>query len=190
MLKHDSKNIRLCPTVEQTNFLNGQFGAIRLIYNTGISRMLQLQDVNDITVDSLSAIDPDQYIPLIAESEPSLNDYDPSLLRHSCKELRGAFIQYFNCKMDDNFPVFQSRRGIQRSYHSNNIEIGKSWIKIPKCEPINTFGTLSIKGELTGITITRSLSGEHRVILDPKYIEKSIQQRFITHKEVMSQQLA
>lgn len=159
MLK--ATKVRIYPTIEQAEFLNAQFGAVRFVYNKALhlkSRFYKRHNTNLKPKKDLK--------PLLAVAKKSrkyswLKDYDSIALQQSVINLDKAFQNFFNPKLQARFPRFKSKHGKQSSYHCTSISVGENWIKIPKLKPIKARIHREITGQVKSITISRSCTGKY-----------------------------
>lgn len=159
MLK--AAKIRIYPTTAQAAFLNGQFGAVRFVYNTGLRIMSHCYKRHG---QSLSAKhDIKKLLPVAKTSRKYgwLKDADAIALQQACLNLDHAFQRFFDPKQKAGYPRFKSKRGKQSSYHCVGVNAGDSWIKVPKLGPIKARMHRQVEGRLKSITLTRTATGKH-----------------------------
>lgn len=123
---------RLYPNTEQQLLFAKTFGCCRKIWN------LMLVDRNKAYQEDKTSIEPKPAS--YKEDYPFLKEVDSLALANVQLNQRKAFKEFFkSCKMkkhDRGFPKFKSAKKSKRSYTTNNqngtIEIGDSFIKLPK----------------------------------------------------------
>lgn len=153
--------VRIYPTSEQVDFLNRQFGAVRMVYNKGIAIMQNRYKYHGERLRprrELKAL----LKPAKASRKYSwLSDYDSTSLQQSLINLDKAFVRFF--KKTGGYPKFKSKHGRQSSYHcSGAIGYGKDWIKIGKLKTqIKAKIHRNIEGRVSSITISKANTGKY-----------------------------
>ncbi len=158
MLK--ATRIRIYPTPEQAEFLNRQFGAVRMVWNKALAIKAHYYKVRKQNLSPRKDLKP-----LLATAKRSrkyswLKDSDSIALQQSVINLDKAFQNFFNPKLATHFPRFKSKHGKQSSYHCMSVAVGEKWIKIPKCKPIRAKVHREITGKIKSITLSRTPTGK------------------------------
>ncbi len=153
--------VRIYPTPEQTEFLNRQFGAVRIVWNKALAIKTHCYKVRDQSLSPKKDLKP-----LLAKAKKSrkygwLKEADSIALQQSVINLDKAFQNFFNPKLPARFPRFKSRRSRQTSYHCTSISIGDNWIKVPKCERIKARIHRKIVGKVKSITLSKTATGKY-----------------------------
>ena len=153
--------VRIYPTHEQVDFLNQQFGAVRMVYNKGIAIMQNRYKHHGETLKPR--------IELKALLKPAktsrkykwLAQYDSTSLQQSLINLDKAYVRFF--KKTGGYPKFKSKHGKQSSCHcSGSIGYGEDWIKIGKLRTqIKAKIHRKIEGRVSSITISKSNTGKY-----------------------------
>ena len=119
--------VRIYPTHEQVDFLNQQFGAVRMVYNKGIAIMQNRYKHHGETLKPR--------IELKALLKPAktsrkykwLAQYDSTSLQQSLINLDKAYVRFF--KKTGGYPKFKSKHGKQSSCHcSGSIGYGEATV--------------------------------------------------------------
>ena len=153
--------VRIYPTPEQAEFLNRQFGAVRMVWNKALAIKTHCYKVRG------QSLSPKKHLkPLLAKAKKSrkygwLKEADSIALQQSVINLDKAFQNFFNPKLPARFPRFKSRRSRQTSYHCTSISIGANWIKVPKCERIKARIHREIVGKVKSITLSKTATGKY-----------------------------
>ncbi|WP_252177343.1 transposase [Endozoicomonas sp. 4G] len=158
MLK--ATKVRIYPTPEQEDFLNFQFGAVRLVWNKALAIKTHYYKVREQNLRPKKDLKP-----LLVNAKKSrkyswLAEADSISLQQSVINLDKAFKNFFNEKLDARFPRFKSKHGKQSSYHCTSVSVGENWVKIPKCKPIKARIHREIVGKIKSITITKTPTGK------------------------------
>jgi len=153
--------VRIYPTVEQAEFLNAQFGAVRFAYNKALHIKKHFYSVKSVSL----AVKKDLKS-LLAKGKKSrkygwLKQYDSIALQQAVINLDGAYKKFFDKKSKSGFPTFKRRHGKQSSYHCTSIKATDNTIKIPKLTAIKARLHRELIGTLKSITISRSASGKY-----------------------------
>ena len=151
--------VRICPNKEQSDFLNQQFGATRLVYNKGLHLIRHYYQRYGKSLNAKRDIK--SLLPIAKRSRKYqwLKDYDSVSLQQACLNLHQAFSNFFTQK--SAYPKFKSKHGKQSSYHCMGIKLGESWIKIPKVSAIKAKVHRKAEGLLKSITLSRSVTGKY-----------------------------
>ncbi len=109
--------VRLYPTVEQAEFLNAQFGAVRCVFNKALHISRHMYQRHGLSLNPKRDLKP-----LLVKAKKSrryhwLKDYDSQALQQSVINLDRAFQNFFQKRA--KFPRFKSKHGKQSSYHPN-----------------------------------------------------------------------
>ncbi|SFX29918.1 RNA-guided endonuclease InsQ/TnpB family protein [Marinospirillum alkaliphilum] len=128
--------VRIYPTPDQAEFLNRQFGAVRFAYNKAL-HIISSQYKRHGTKLKAKA------------------------LQQACINLDKAFQSFFDPKLPARYPKFKRKHGKQSSYHCTSVSCGDDWIKIPKMGPIKARIHRQLEGNLTSITLSRTVTGEY-----------------------------
>ncbi|WP_350307421.1 RNA-guided endonuclease TnpB family protein [Photorhabdus viridis] len=150
--------VRLYPTVEQAEFLNAQFGAVRCVFNKALHISCHMYQRHGVSLNPKRDLKP-----LLAKAKKSrryhwLKDYDSQALQQSVINLDRAFQNFFQKRA--KFPRFKSKHGKQSSYHPNG-KILTDAIQLPKMTPIKAVIHREIIGKVSSITMTRSATGKY-----------------------------
>lgn len=171
MLK--ATKVRLYPTPEQAEFLNRQFGAVRMVWNKALAIKTHYYKVRKQNLSPRKDLKP-----LLAVAKKSrryawLKDSDSIALQQSVINIDKAFQNFFNPKLEARFPRFKSKHGKQSSYHCMSVAVGNNWIKVPKCSPIKAKVHREISGKVKSITLSRTPTGKYyaAVLVDDRKTE-------------------
>ena len=161
MLINKALKVRLYPTIEQQEFLDAQFGAIRFVYNKSLhiknhyyKRGVKLNPIKDIK-------------PLLSKGKSSrkyswLKQYDSLALQESVRNLNKAFTNFFDKSLPHKFPKFKKKYDKQSSYHCSGIQVFDDSIKIPKLKDnIPAIIHRQMEGKLASITLSKSKTGKY-----------------------------
>ena len=129
MLK--ATKVRIYPTPDQTEFLNRQFGAVRMVWNKALAIKTHYYNVRKQNLSPGKDLKPLLAVAKKSRKYSWLKDSDSIALQQSVINLDKAFQNFFDPKLDARFPRFKSRHGKQSSYHCTSIAVGDNWIKIP-----------------------------------------------------------
>ena len=164
--------VRIYPNNEQVDFLNQQFGAVRLVYNKFLKIISSQYKRHN---KSLSANkDLKKLLPIAKKSRKYswLSNYDSISLQQSCINFHKAYQNFFKQQKlkkkgvkisnGNSYPVYKKKHRVQSSYHCTNIKVGDNWIKIPKIRSkIKAKIHRNINQDISSITITRNKTGKH-----------------------------
>ncbi len=153
--------IRIYPTVEQAEFLNAQFGAVRFAYNKALSIKNHYYRKKGKSLSPTKDIKPLLAIAKKSRKYAWLKQYDSIALQQSIINLNKAFDNFFNSNLKANKPCFKSKHERQSSYHCTSIKVGENCIKIPKLKPIKARLHRDLIGKVSSITISRTQTGKH-----------------------------
>jgi putative transposase len=179
-----SIKVRIYPNKEQIHFLNGQFGAVRMIYNKGIAIISNRYKKHN---ERVSAFTLKKLLPIAKKSRKYhwLKLYDSLALQESLRNLDKAFKDFYKIQKKYpkiknkkgkpyGFPRFKSRYDVQHSYHCSNVSYCENSIKIPKLGNIKAKIHRNIPSDLSSITISRSLTGKYYASLTLKPTEQEV----------------
>lgn len=152
--------LRLYPDPDQEQFLIGQFGAMRWVWNKALwakrhawkTRGCNLSPVHDMK--KLLAVAKK------TERRAWLKAYDSMALQEVLRNLDKAYAGFF--KGRTRFPCFKKRDGKQSSYHCTGaLTVGSDWILVPKLKSrIRAVVHREIPGTIKSITLSRSATGK------------------------------
>ncbi|UYM18684.1 RNA-guided endonuclease InsQ/TnpB family protein [Endozoicomonas euniceicola] len=159
MLK--ATKIRIYPTPDQAEFLNRQFGAVRMVWNKALAIKTHYYKIREQNLSPKKDLKP-----LLSKAKKSrkyswLKEADSMALQQSVINLDKAFQNFFNPKLEARFPRFKSKHGKQSSYHCTSVSTGGNWIKIPKCKPIKARVHREITDNIKSITLTMTPTGKY-----------------------------
>lgn len=152
--------VRIYPNKEQADFLNQQFGAIRLVYNKALYVIGEKYKRYGISLNAKK--DVKKLLPIAKKSRKYswLSAYDSLSLQQSCINLDKAFTSFF--KKQSKYPRYKSKHGKQSSYHCGNVSYGDNWVSIPKLKTkIKAKIHREITDEISSITITKTSTGKY-----------------------------
>lgn len=150
---------RIYPTKPQKEFLCGQFGAVRFVYNKGLAIKRHFYKVKGQFVSVTHDLKKILAIAKKSKKYSWLAKYDSIALQESLRHLEKAFTRFFN--HDSRYPRFKRKNGQQSSYHCMNVAVGDNWIKIPKMDPIKAVIHRPITGTVKSITLSRDTCGDY-----------------------------
>ena len=159
MLK--ATKVRIYPTLEQVDFLNRQFGAVRFVWNKALAIKTHYYKVREQNLFPKKDLKPLLSVAKKSRRYSWLKGSDSIALQQSVINLDKAFQNFFNPKLEARFPRFKSKHGKQSSYHCTSVSVGEDWIKVPKCKPIKARVHREIVGKVKSITLSRTASGKH-----------------------------
>lgn len=153
--------VRIYPTGEQQAFLDGQFGAVRFVWNKALFIKKHAFSTHGLSFSCIHDLKP-----LIARAKKNnryqwLKTYDAVALQQSVRNLDKAFQRFFDPGLPTRFPRFKHKKERQSSYHCTGVSVGDQWIKIPKCRPIKAHIHRKMQGKLKSITLSRTASGKY-----------------------------
>ena len=158
MLK--ATKVRIYPTPEQADFLDRQFGSVRMVWNKALAIKTHYYKVRE------QNLSPNKDLkPLLVTAKKSrkyswLKEADSIALQQSVINLDKAFQNFFNPKLEARFPRFKSKHKKQSSYHCMSVAVGENWIKVPKCEPVKARIHREITGKIKSITLSKTPTGK------------------------------
>ena len=178
--------VRIYPTPEQADFLNQQFGAVRLVYNKGLHLMRHYYRRYGKSLNAKRDIKPLLSVAKRSRKYHWLKNYDSIALQQACLNLHNAFLNFFNPSLTAQYPCFKRRFGKQSSYHCMGIKLGDNWIKIPKLPAIKARIHRKLVGQLKSITLSRSCTHKYyaSILIDdeneqPKLIQSLDESKII-----------
>jgi len=157
--------VRLYPTVEQAEFLRGQFGAVRLVWNKALHVMSHGYSTHAKKISAYH--DLNKLLPIAKKSRKYywLNNYDSICLQQPLIYLDKAFKKFFDPKDKSRYPRFKKRHLYNKSYHCTGISLVDNGIILPKIGkklgPIRARIHRPMLGELKSITIEKRSSGKY-----------------------------
>jgi putative transposase len=152
--------VRIYPNKEQADFLNQQFGSIRLVYNKALYVISTKYKRYGISLNAKKDIK--KLLPIAKKSRKYgwLSAYDSLSLQQSCINLDKAFTSFF--KKQSKYPRYKSKHGKQSSYHCGNVSCGDNWVSIPKLKTkIKAKIHRNIANDISSITITKTSTGKY-----------------------------
>ncbi|AMO57726.1 IS200/IS605 family transposase [Endozoicomonas montiporae CL-33] len=158
MLK--ATKVRIYPTPEQTDFLNRQFGAVRMVWNKALAIKTHYYKVREQNLSPRKDLKPLLVTAKKSRKYSWLKEADSIALQQSVINLDKAFQNFFNPKLEARFPRFKSKHGKQSSYHCMSVAVGENWVKVPKCKPIKARIHREITGTVKSITLTKTPTGK------------------------------
>ena len=159
MLK--ATKVRIYPTPEQAEYINRQFGAVRFCYNKALHIISSQYKHHGLKLKAKKDLKPLLGVAKKSRKYCWLKDFDSIALQQACINLDKAFQNFFDPKLTARYPKFKRKHGKQSSYHCMGVKIGKSWVKVPKLEPIKARVHREITGTLKSITLTRTSTGKY-----------------------------
>lgn len=153
--------VRIYPTGEQVDFLNCQFGAVRMVYNKGIAIMQNRYKYHSERLRPRKELKALLSLAKSSKRYSWLSEYDSTSLQQSLINLDKAFIRFF--KKEGGYPKFKSKHDRQSSYHcSGTIGYGKNWIKVGKLKTlIKARIHRKIEGRVSSIIISKNNTGKY-----------------------------
>jgi len=153
--------VRIYPTDEQAEFLNAQFGAVRLAYNKALYIKSHYYRVYGLSLNPKKDLKP-----LLAVAKKSrkyhwMKQFDSIALQQAVINLHTAFERFFDPKIKANHPQFKSKHGKQSSYHCMGVAVRDGAIKLPKMQPIKAVIHREIKGVVKSMTVIRNACGNY-----------------------------
>ncbi len=153
--------VRIYPTDEQAEFLNAQFGAVRLAYNKALYIKSHYYRVYGLSLNPKKDLKP-----LLAVAKKSrkyhwMKQFDSIALQQAVINLHTAFERFFDPKIKANHPQFKSKHGKQSSYHCMGVAVLDGAIKLPKMQPIKAVIHREIKGVVKSMTVIRNACGNY-----------------------------
>lgn len=152
--------VRIYPTESQAQFLKGQFGAVRFVYNKALYLKSRAYRKNGTKLNIRKDIEP--LLPIAKKSRKYswLAQYEASALVAPLNNLKKAFDAFFSPKLKGGYPKFKSKNGKQSSYHYQSVYVFDDSIKIPKLGKIKAKIHREIVGSVRSITISLSPTGK------------------------------
>ena len=158
MLK--ATKVRIYPTPEQADFLNRQFGAVRMVWNKALAIKTHYYKVREQNLSPKKDLKPLLVTAKKSRKYSWLKEADSIALQQSVINLDKAFQNFFNPKLEARFPRFKSKHGNQSSYHCMSVAVGENWVKVPKCKPIKARIHREIAGTVKSITLSKTPTGK------------------------------
>lgn len=153
--------VRIYPTDEQAEFLNAQFGAVRLSYNKALHIKSHYYRVYGVSLSPKKDLKPLLSIAKKSRKYHWMKQFDSISLQQAVINLHTAFERFFDPKIKANYPQFKSKHGKQSSYHCMGVAVLDGAIKLPKMQPIKAVIHREIKGVVKSITVSRSAYGHY-----------------------------
>ncbi|NDK98124.1 helix-turn-helix domain-containing protein [Photorhabdus bodei] len=154
--------VRIYPTPEQAEYLNGQFGAIRFAYNKAALHIKkQAYKRHGVSLNSRKDLKPLLEVAKKSRKYAWLKAYDAIALPQAVINLHTAFDNFFNLKLRAQFPTFKRKQGKQSSYHCVGVKVLEGAVKIPKLSPIKACIHREIEGKVESITLSRTATGKY-----------------------------
>ena len=177
--------VRIYPTQDQETFLTAQFGAVRFVYNKGLSLMRHHYNRHKRSLHPLRDIKPLLSLAKNSRRYCWLSSYDSLSLQESCRNLHKAFQGFF--KKGRGYPCFKSRHGKQSSYHcGSGISVGSDWIKVPKLKsPLKARIHRDLEREVTSVTISKTKTGKYYASLVLKQFSLPLRPEKVNEKNVV-----
>lgn len=157
--------VRIYPTLEQVEYLNAQFGAVRFAYNKALHIKKHAYKHRGVSLNPRKELKPFLAVAKKSRKYAWLKEYDSIALQQAVINLDVAFSNFFNPKLKARFPAFKRKYGRQSSYHCVGIKVLDGAIKIPKVSAIEARLHREIIGTLKSITISRSSTGKYYAAL-------------------------
>lgn len=154
--------IRIYPTIEQQEFLDAQFGAVRFVYNRALyikNHFYRKKGISLSPIKELKAL-----IPIAKKHRKYdwLKQFDSISLQESTRHLKKAFDHFFNPELNARYPSFKRKHGKQSSYHCMSIDCDDTSIKIPKLKTrIKAKVHRPLEGKLKSITLSKTPTGKY-----------------------------
>ncbi|MGV8001321.1 RNA-guided endonuclease TnpB family protein [Photorhabdus temperata subsp. temperata] len=153
--------VRLYPTPEQAEYLNGQFGAVRFAYNKALHIKKQAYKRHGVSLNPRKDLKPLLTVAKKSRKYAWLKAYDAIALQQAVLNLHTAFDNFFNPKLRAQFPTFKRKQGKQSSYHCVGVKVLEGAVKLPKLSPIKARIHREIEGEVKSITLSRTATGKY-----------------------------
>ena len=151
--------VRIYPNEEQQEFLNAQFGCVRLIYNKALFYLSHQYKFKGVKLNAKRDAKPLLPILKISRRYCFLSQYDSLSLQQACINLDKAFKNFFEKR--SKYPKYKSRRGHQSSYHIN-VKVLENGIVIPKLKSIIKAKIhRTLKGKVSSITLSKNSLGQY-----------------------------
>ena len=153
--------VRIYPTVEQAEFIDRQFSAVRFVWNKALAIKVHCYKIRG------QSLSPKKHLkPLLAKAKRSrkyawLKNSDSISLQQATINLDTAFQNFFNPKLQVKFPRLKKKHGKQSSYHCMSVAVGDNWVKVPKCKPIKARVHREIIGQVKSVTLSRTPTGKY-----------------------------
>ncbi|AKH65483.1 transposase [Photorhabdus thracensis] len=153
--------VRLYPTPEQAEYLNGQFGAVRFAYNKALYIKKHTYKRHGVSLNPRKDLKPLLAVAKKSRKYAWLKTYDAIALQQAVINLHTAFDNFFNPKLRAQFPTFKRKQGKQSSYHCVGVKVLEGAVKLPKLSPIKARIHREIEGEVKSITLSRTATGKY-----------------------------
>ncbi|WP_100643238.1 RNA-guided endonuclease TnpB family protein [Alteromonas facilis] len=154
--------VRIYPTLEQAEFLNAQFGAVRFAYNKALHIKKHFYSRYGQTLSPKKDLKPLLSVGKRSRRYNWLKQFDSIALQQSVINLHTAFDNFFNPKLKARYPKFKSKHGKQSSYHCVGVKVFDEAIKLPKLnQPISAKIHREINGTVKSITVTLTRTGKY-----------------------------
>jgi len=156
---------RIYPNVEQQCKIVNTFGCCRFVWNQLLDMQLERYNNGGSYVNEFGM---NYLITCLKQEYPFLKKAESTSLQHVSRDLNNAFQKLF--KEHSGYPKFKSRKFPKQSYQSgytntNNCQVGKHRLKVPKLGTIYFRSGRQIEGKAKNVTIRLSSTGKFYAIV-------------------------
>ena len=154
---------RMEPTSDEAQKLLCQAGASRLVWNLALDccRTFYKENKKSISQSRLSV-----ELTKFKESRPWMYDFDSQSLQQVLKNLKRAYDNHFNPKMNAGFPVFKTKKSTKQTFRiPQRVVVKDGKVYVPKIGWIKIRQSRIIDGETKSATFKRTATGRWFVIL-------------------------
>lgn len=166
MFKHKTYRFRLYPNKAQKQFFNKTMGCSRYVFNHFLNYW---KETYKSTGKSISRYTCSSHLTQLKHEEATLwlKDADSIALQASLEHLWDGIERFF--KKQNNFPRFKNKKHSVQSYTtkytSNNIQINKNNLRLPKIGWVRFAKSREVVGKIKRATIRRNPSGKYFVTI-------------------------
>lgn len=154
---------RIYPSEKQIELIEKTFGSTRFIYNHFLNQRIEAYESEGKSIEYTKQ---QNQLPNMKKEFKWLKEVDSISLQMSLRHLDRAFKNFFRDEKV-GFPKFKSKRNNKKSYTtnyvSNNIEIKKNNIKLPKLNWVSAKVHRFVRGRLINATISKSPTNKYYV---------------------------
>ncbi|HAT2340087.1 RNA-guided endonuclease InsQ/TnpB family protein [Citrobacter braakii] len=156
--------VRLYPNATQRDFFARTFGCCRWVYNEALAHCQALYEAG---TPRPSAYDLEKRLPSLKAKHPWLGDADSQALKQACKDLDGAYKNFFRRIKNGEtpgFPRFKSKHRGDATYTATaatSITLELRQIKLPKAGWVRCRGARAWEGRIKRATVRQTPTGKY-----------------------------
>lgn len=174
-MEHSYK-FRIYPTSEQEQLIQRTFGCCRYVFNYYLA---DRQEKYRTTGKSPTRFQQDKDLTILKKHIEWLKEVDSIALQSELQNLDLAFQNFFRRVREGikpyGYPQFKRKRADRKSYktknHVNTIDIGDSFVKLPKLGLIKCKVSKQVEGRILSATVSQNPSGKYFVAINCTDVE-------------------